>query len=165
MSVAPTDTATTGVAPAPVRIRRAGMADLAAVATLFDAYRVFYGRPSDPAAARRFVGARLEAADSVILLADADGTAAGFVQLYPGFSSVAMARIFVLNDLYVVPAMRGTGTGRALIDAAAAHGRAAGAIRLSLSTQVANTRARGVYEAGGWQRDDQFLTYTLQLAS
>jgi len=36
-------------------ISRAALADLDALAPLFDAYRVFYGRPSDPAMARAFL--------------------------------------------------------------------------------------------------------------
>src|SRR5215469_7546293 len=84
------------------RIEPATLADLPALATLFDAYRVFYRQPSDPGKARDFLGERLERGESVIFLAhDGGGAALGFTQLYPCFSSVAARRLWVLNDLYV----------------------------------------------------------------
>jgi GNAT superfamily N-acetyltransferase len=152
-------------AMAAVRIRRTGPGDVDAVAALFDGYRLFYGQTSDPDGARRFIGNRLAAADSTILLAEADGNAIGFAQLYPSFSSVGMARIWVLNDLFVTPAHRGIGAGRALLEAAAAFGRESGARRLTLSTQVTNATAQAAYEASGWVRDSEFYVYNLQLTS
>ena len=41
-----------------ITIRQAVLADLDAVATLFDAYRQFYGQASDEAAAKTFLQAR-----------------------------------------------------------------------------------------------------------
>jgi GNAT superfamily N-acetyltransferase len=38
-------------------------------------------------------------------------------QLYPSFSSGAMARIFILNDLFVAPEARRRGAGSALLEA------------------------------------------------
>src|SRR4051812_32939235 len=68
-------------------VRRATAGDVARVAPLFDAYRVFYGRPSDLDAARGFLARRIERDDSVVLIARAepssdDGEVAGFAQLY-----------------------------------------------------------------------------------
>jgi ribosomal protein S18 acetylase RimI-like enzyme len=147
------------------QIRRASAADLDVVAPLFDGYRRFYGQPSDPALAETFLRERIEADESVVFLAAdaAEGAGLGFVQLYPSFSSVAARRIWILNDLYVDPAARRRGVGRALLDAAAGHARATGARRLVLSTAVANTAARTLYEAYGFQRDEQFLGYKLEL--
>lgn len=147
-----------------IHVRRAGAADIDALAPLFDAYRVFYGRPSEPALARAFVLERLQQEQSVVFLAlRGDGTAVGFTQLYPSFSSVSAARTFILNDLYVAPAARRAGVAARLLAAAAAHGRAAGAIRLSLSTAVDNEAAQALYAAEGWVRDTRFLAYSLAL--
>jgi hypothetical protein len=79
------------------------MGDVDVLVPLFDAYRQFYRQQSDPGGARQFLRARLENKQSVVLPAHIDSVAAGFTQLYPSFSSGAMARIFVLNDLFVVP--------------------------------------------------------------
>ena len=142
-------------------IRPATIADLDAVALLFDAYRQFYGQPSDPARARAFIGARLHHGDAVILLAQHDGTVAGFTQLYPLFSSLRTGRIWQLNDLYVAPAARRHGVGRALLAAARDHAQTSGALGLQLETQRSNAAAQRLYAALGWRRDDSSHVYTL----
>jgi GNAT superfamily N-acetyltransferase len=153
-----------------ITLRQATLADLDALVPLFDGYRVFYRQASDPDAARRFLQARFENGQSVLFMAQVDGEmgsemggeAAGFAQLYPSFSSVSMARIFILNDLFVAPAHRQHGLGTRLLAASADYARAVGAIRLTLTTELSNTTAQAVYEAAGWRRDEVFYTYHLQ---
>jgi ribosomal protein S18 acetylase RimI-like enzyme len=151
------------------QIRRALPEDLGLVAPLFDGYRRFYGRPADLPLAETFIRQRIEGNESVIFLAvdsgggDPGGSALGFVQLYPSFSSVAARRIWILNDLFVVPDARKQGVGRALLDAAAEHGRSTDARRLVLSTATDNRTAQALYESYGFQREEQFLTYQLEL--
>lgn len=140
-------------------IRQATLADLERVVPLFDAYRQFYGYAGDMAAARAFLRERLQGDESVIFLALQGDEAIGFTQLYPGFSSLSLARNYLLNDLYVVPDWRKKGVGARLIRAAIAHARAVGAKGLSLSTARTNTTAQSLYEALGWQRDDHYLYY------
>ncbi len=139
----------------PFDIRYATPDDIDDLAPLFDAYRVFYRQPSDAALARRFLAQRMHLGESAILLArEADaGDALGFVQLYPGFSSVSAQRVWILNDLFVAPAARGRGVGRALMRRARAHGEAAGVPCLTLSTAEDNRTAQRLYESEGWQRD------------
>ena len=144
-------------------IRQATLADIDALAPLFDAYRRFYEQPGDVALASDFLHERLERNESTILVAEDPGQLLGFCQLYPTWCSVAAARIFVLYDLFVDPDVRRGGVGRALMQAAQAFGRAAGAVRLDLATARTNTRAQALYESEGWQRDDVFLTYNLSL--
>jgi ribosomal protein S18 acetylase RimI-like enzyme len=146
-----------------MKIRRALTADLPALAPMFDRYRQFYGQPPDPERASRFLAERLERGESVVFLAFEAGRPAGFVQLYPGFSSVGTVRTFVLNDLYVEQDARHGGLGRGLVGAAVAHARAAGAAGLSLSTGVANLRAQRLYESLGWRRQIDFVDYGLDL--
>ncbi len=143
--------------------RRAGPHDLDALVPLFDAYRRFYEQPADLARARAFLGARLGHGDSVILLAERDGEPTGFCQLYPTWCSVSAAALFILSDLYVVPEARQHGVGRALMRAAEAHARAAGAVRVSLETAHTNVTAQALYESLGWRRDETYRTYGLTL--
>ena len=143
--------------------RRATLDDLDALAPLFDAYRRFYEQPGDVALASAYLHARLERDESVILVAEGDGALLGFCQLYPTWCSVAAAQIFVLYDLFVDDGVRRGGVGRALMRAAQAFGREAGAVRLDLSTARTNARAQALYESLGWQRDDVYLTYSLSL--
>ena len=52
-----------------LRIVRATARELDFAVPLFDAYRQFYGQPSDPAGARAFLGERLHLGDSMVFLA------------------------------------------------------------------------------------------------
>jgi GNAT superfamily N-acetyltransferase len=142
-----------------ITTRRAGLADLDMLVPLFDGYRRFYGADSDPAAARRFLQARCEHDESVIFAATMGARGLGMAQLYPSFSSVGLARIYILNDLYVDPAARKQGVGARLLDAVTAFAAAAGAIRLELATATDNIAAQRLYEAVGWQRDTAFHVY------
>jgi len=104
--------------------RKATQLDIAFLAPLFDAYRVFYQKASDVPAAAYFLEERISRQESEIFVAlDAQGQMAGFTQLYPLFSSTRMKRLWLLNDLYVAPAFRGQGLSVALIEAAKAHCR------------------------------------------
>src|SRR4051812_32551688 len=78
-----------------VEVRQATVEDLDLVVPLFDAYRQFYRRPSEPERARSFLLERFEHSQSVIFLSFEGTAAIGFTQLYPSFSSGAMAGIFI----------------------------------------------------------------------
>lgn len=142
-------------------IRQATLADLGELAPLFDAYRQFYDQGSDLATARAFLLARFEHGQSTVFIAHDGEQAIGFTQLYPSFSSVSLARTFILNDLFVDAAHRQRGVGSALMAAAKAHAQTLGAIRLTLSTARDNTVAQSTYAANGWQRDERFVVYHL----
>jgi ribosomal protein S18 acetylase RimI-like enzyme len=133
---------------------RAGLEHLDVLTGLFDAYRQFYGQQPDPAAARRFLEARLRGRDSVVFLASLDGdpgNSVGFVQLYPSFTSVGMKPIWILNDLFVAPPARRAGVARSLLAAARDLVRSTGAVRLRLSTAKDNHAAKRLYEASGYR--------------
>jgi len=55
-----------------------------------------------------------------------------------------------LEELYVVPARRGQGIGRALLEATMETARAAGATRMDLNTGETDTAARALYESAGF---------------
>ncbi|WP_018231628.1 GNAT family N-acetyltransferase [Thioalkalivibrio thiocyanodenitrificans] len=149
-----------------IHVRPAVPEDLEEVAGLFDQYRMFYGQAADFAAAHRFMADRMERGDSVVLVAEMPtGVLAGFTQMFPGFSSVAVAPVFILNDLFVAPAQRRGGVGRALLLAAAEFAQGAGAVRLSLSTAIDNRPAQALYESLGWVRNTQFHQYNLAIES
>jgi ribosomal protein S18 acetylase RimI-like enzyme len=144
-------------------VRRADQEDLATIAPLFDAYRQFYGQPSDPARASDWLRTRLQRDESVLLLAEDDGRSCGFTQLYPMFSSVRTARLWILNDLYVADDARRKGVARRLLDAAVAFARNDGATAMMLETGRDNAAARALYRAAGWH-EDASQWYSLSLA-
>ena len=136
-----------------VTVTHAQPSDLDALAVLFDAYRQFYDRPSDVAAAREWLRSRLRFGESKVLVARRGGTPVGFAQLYPAFSSVRLARTWTLNDLFVLPATRRQGIARSLLDAAAAFAREDGAAGIQLETARDNAAARAIYRDAGWHED------------
>jgi len=146
-----------------VAIRLAAVSDVGRVAPLFDAYRQFYGLAPDLELARWFLTERLSRGESVVLLAEDGGSALGFIQMYPTFSSLRAARTFVLYDLFVDPAARQRGVGRQLLQAAADEARKRGAVSLVLSTARTNVAAQRLYESLGWVRDEEFYEYNLAL--
>jgi len=137
-----------------IATRRAGPQDLDALAVLFDAYRGFYGQPTDVPRARDWLRTRMRVGESVVLLAERGGETVGFTQLYPMYSSVRTARTWILNDLYVAEAARRGGVARALLDAAVAFAKGDGAAGISLETTRDNAAARALYRAAGWSEDD-----------
>ena len=146
-----------------VTVKQAVVADLPAIAPLFNAYRMFYKQPSDVEGATAFIQARLLNSESVIFIAFEGGKAVGFTQLYPIFSSVGMQRTWLLNDLYVAETARGKGIAKALLDAAKEHGRQTGSRWLMLQTATDNFMAQQVYESNGWKRDDDYYVYNFRL--
>ena len=143
----------------PVTVREASLSDLDTLAPLFDQYRQFQGRASDPAAAREFLRARLERAESIVFIARIGAQPAGFAQLYPSFSSVSLKRVFILNDLFVAAAARRKGVATGLL-AALEHGAwQRGAGRITLNVARSNGTAQRLYESRGWRRDGEFLMY------
>ncbi|HWV46669.1 MAG TPA: GNAT family N-acetyltransferase [Nitrospira sp.] len=139
-------------------IRQATLDDLDQLIPLFDAYRRFYGQQSDDIVARQFLNDRLTRNESIVLIAENDsGAAVGFVQLYPTFSSILAAPMYVLSDLFVIPEARRRGVGTQLLASAAEAARTAGAVRLELPTAITNISAQRLYEALGWRKDDFYL--------
>ena len=140
-------------------VRQAALTDLDALAPLFDGYRQFYGQAADLAAARSFLRERFNHGQSVLFLALDAGTPVGFTQLYPSFSSVSLARTFILNDLFVAPGHRRGGVGAGPVAAATEFAKSLGAVRVTLTTDIHNAAAQATYQALGWHRDQAFYVY------
>ena len=147
-----------------VATARATLDDIHELVPLFDAYRVFYKQPSDAAAARRFVEARLRDGDgSAFYVARRDGLTVGFTRMWRVHSSIAMRPAWILEDLYVLPAARRGGVAQALMDRCERHARDDGAAYIALETAVDNGSAQGLYESIGYEREKAFYKYNLVL--
>ncbi|PUZ30128.1 Acetyltransferase, GNAT family [Chitinophaga costaii] len=146
-----------------MNIVTAELAHLDVVAGLFDAYRAWYHQIPDLEGATAFVRERLQAKDSVILLAEDNGHFIGFTQLYPIFSSIRMRKAWLLNDLFLLEPHRGKGGGSLLLAAAHAMARASGAGWVMLQTDMVNTGAQALYERTGYRRDGHCYYYYLNL--
>lgn len=142
-----------------MEIYKATLRDAEGISKLFDQYRVFYEQASNIDAAKHFIQERFEKNDSVIFVAVENGKYVGFTQLYPSFSSVAMKRLWILNDLYVDEGSRQSGVGRKLLAAAKQYAMETKAKGLQLQTAVDNFTAQRLYELDGWKKDNNSFYY------
>lgn len=134
--------------------RPATTTDLDSLSLLFDAYRLFYEKPSALAEGREFLANRMAGNESVIFVAETDpGTLVGFVQLYPLFSSTRLKRLWLLNDLFVNPNHRGQGHSFALLRAAKQHCYNTNACGLMLETAKTNLIGNSLYARTGFTLD------------
>jgi len=141
-------------------IRKATVQDLDLISPLFDAYRVFYEKDSDMKGAKNFLKERLENNESVIYLAmEDDKNAVGFIQLYPLFSSTRMARLWLLNDLFVDPSARRKGIAKQLLEKAKQHCHKTKACGFFLETGVDNIEGNALYPAAGMTLNDDHNFY------
>ena len=127
-------------------MRRASPEDAAAVARLLHDFQLEFDEPSPgvEVLAERYEN-QLRDGDVTVLLVGAGPD--GFAQLrfrpwvYDGLHSY-------LEELYVVPSLRGKGLGRALLDAAMDVARDEGATQMELGTSETDTAARSLRERG-----------------
>ena len=142
-----------------ITVRQAVFSDLEALSQLFNQYRMFQGKASDLPAAVAFLQARFNHGESVVFLASEEATPVGFAQLYPSYSSAALARVFILNDLFVHESARRKGVGSLLLSAVESYAWSHGAARVTLNVAIENTSGQALYEAQGWSKDAQFFMY------
>ena len=145
-------------------IRLAEARDLDQLAELFDQYRQFYECPPDLGAAKNWLAENLERGRSTLFAADNGSQLLGFTQLYPALCSVDLVDYFVLYDLYVVEAARRQGIARALMNAASNWAKAQGADRLDLETARDNAPGQALYRDLGYELDEVFLKFSLDLS-
>ena len=145
-------------------IRLAEARDLDQLAELFDQYRQFYECPPDLGAAKNWLAENLERGRSTLFAADNGSQLLGFTQLYPALCSVDLVDYFVLYDLYVIEAARRQGIARALMNAAGEWAKAQGAARLDLETARDNAPGRALYKDLGYELDEVFLKFSLDLS-
>jgi GNAT superfamily N-acetyltransferase len=140
-------------------IRSATLSDLENLTDLFEAYRAFYGKTPDREGARQFLKQRMERGESVVFIALEDGTATGFTQLYPLFSSTRMKQIWLLNDLYVAPEHRGKGISKMLLEKAKELARKTDACEVMLETAKTNDIGNQLYPSAGFELGTDFNWY------
>lgn len=147
-----------------MKIIQATLEQLSDLSILFDAYRVFYRKPSDIPAATAFLKDRIQQEESIIYIAYDQDEALGFTQLYPQFSSTRMKRIWLLNDLYVKPEARGRGISKLLINAAKKLAKNTNAAAVILETEKSNVIGNRLYPAVGFELDKDHNFYEWSVA-
>jgi ribosomal protein S18 acetylase RimI-like enzyme len=130
-------------------IRPAGDGDLAAVGRLLDDFNREYDEPSPgPERIAARLGELLTGGDTAVLIAGRGPDGLALLRFRPSLWSAGLE--CYLAELYVVPALRGRGIGRALLDAAIALARERGADHMDLGTSEDDVAARGLYESAGF---------------
>jgi GNAT superfamily N-acetyltransferase len=129
-------------------IRRADAGDAANVARLLRDFNSEYDEPtpSVPAITER-LGELLGENEITVLLAGDPPTGFALFRVCP--SLWAKAGDAYLEELYVIPAQRRKGIGRALLEASIDVAREAGANHFALTTGETDKEARALYESRG----------------
>lgn len=135
--------------------------DADAIAPLFDAYRVFWRQASNIKASEAFLRERMSRGESVVFkcVESVTDKVAGFTQLYPLFSSTRMAKLWILNDIYVSEAYRGLGCSKLLISAAQQLAHESGACEILLETERTNVAGNSLYVKTGFKLDTEINLY------
>jgi GNAT superfamily N-acetyltransferase len=98
------------------------------------------------------------------LVAESGGTAVGFALYFFNYSSFLGRLGLYLEDLYVRPARRGMGIGKALLVELAKAARARGCGRMEWSVLDWNSPAIDFYKALGARPMDEWTVYRLDTA-
>lgn len=98
-----------------------------------------------------------------LIARDESGRAIGFATVFWSWATSSASRIGVMNDLYVAPDARGSGAADELIAQCARLLRERGGKSLEWQTARDNHRAQKVYDRIGGQRDDRWLSYSIEL--
>lgn len=137
------------------------------MSALIAAFRDWWGK-DEPALERirATTATLLDDPDTEFLLAAADGDqpATGVCQLRYRLSVWTGADDCWLEDLYVDESARGTGLGRALVNAAFERARARGCRRIELDVNESNADAIAFYEALGFTTEPKPPGRTLFVA-
>ncbi len=146
-----------------IAIGRVGITELGELLPLLRAYCDFYEvAPRDErlvALCRTLIDDPGEGAQ--LLARDADGRPIGFATVFWTWQTLDAARIGILNDLYVVPAERGRGVGRRLLEACRGLARKRGIGKLAWETAPGNETAQRLYDSLGARRET-WITYEIE---
>lgn len=145
-------------------IRKATIQDLNQLTNLFDQYAVFYKNPSNYEKHYAYLKERLENNEATIFVATDEKDEKkliGFALIYVTFSSLALNKILILNDLFVDTSARKKGIGEKLILATVEFAKELGANDIRLRTAKNNTVAQKLYHKMGFIREDYLYSYDL----
>ena len=134
---------------ADLAIRRASDADVAAIGRLLYEFNTEYAEPTpEPGQIAARMRDLMASGDTAVLLGGAGPDGLAVLRFRP--SIWTQSQECYLAELYVVPARRGRGLGRALLDAAIVLAREHGADYMDLNTAETDVAARALYESVGF---------------
>jgi len=123
--------------------------DAADIARLLHDFNVEYSEPTpEVEELAETIGRLLEEGEITVLLAGDGPDGLSLFRFRPGIWSGGEETY--LQELYVIPSLRGRGIGRALLEATIEFARERGADGIDLDTGETDTAARGLYESMGF---------------
>ena len=125
------------------------MEDAAEIARLLHDFNVEYSEPTpEIEELAKTIRRLLEEEEITVLLAGEGPDGLSLFRFRPGIWSAGCETY--LQELYVVPPLRGWGIGRALLEATIEAARKNGADGIDLNTGETDTAARALYESMGF---------------
>jgi ribosomal protein S18 acetylase RimI-like enzyme len=134
---------------ADLSVRRATPSDAEAIGRLLHDFNTEFDEPvPEPRAIAGRIGELIESGETIVLLAGSGPHGLAVLRFRPSLYSRALE--CYLAELYVVPAERGHGLGRALMEEAIEVARRQGANYMDLGTSEDDVAARALYESLGF---------------
>jgi ribosomal protein S18 acetylase RimI-like enzyme len=132
-----------------IHVRQATAEDAAEIARLLHDFNLEYSEPTPGVEAlTATVGRLLEEGEIAVMLAGDGPDGLSLFRFRPALWGDGPETY--LQELYVVPALRGNGIGRRLLEETIEFARAAGATGIDLNTGETDTAARNLYESMGF---------------
>jgi GNAT superfamily N-acetyltransferase len=132
-----------------IQIRRAGIADASDVARLLHDFNTEFSAPTPGVEILTDRMRELLAANELTaLLVGEPPYGISVLRFRPSLWAEALE--VYLEELYVAPAQRGHGSGRALLEATLETARSSGAYRIELGTNETDTAAIALYQSCGF---------------
>jgi ribosomal protein S18 acetylase RimI-like enzyme len=136
-----------------IQIREAGVADAAGIARLLHDFNTEYEEETPPVAElTRHAERMLEEGEMKVLLAGEGPDGLALLRFRPSVWTEQQEAY--LQELYVVPELRGRGIGQALMEAILATCRAHDAAWIELNTGETDVAARGLYRKFGFTNEE-----------
>lgn len=144
-----------------VRIRSAAPADVPLIRELIEGLATYEKLRHECIASDELLHSALfgERPYAEVAIAELDGNAAGFALFFYNFSTFLARPGIYLEDLFVQPAFRGHGVGKALLQRLAALAVERQCGRLEWSVLDWNVDAIGFYESVGARPQDEWTVY------
>jgi ribosomal protein S18 acetylase RimI-like enzyme len=150
-----------------IQIREATVADAAAISRLLHDFNTEYEEETPPVAElTRHAERMLREGEMTVLLAGEGPDGLALLRFRPSVWTEKLEAY--LQELYVVPDLRGRGIGQALMEAILATCRGRGAAWIELNTGETDVAARGLYRKFGFTNEEgpegaSMLYYELEI--
>jgi ribosomal protein S18 acetylase RimI-like enzyme len=130
-------------------VRRAARDDAPELARLLHDFQTEFSEPvPELEVLTERIARFIERGEAIFLLAGAGPDGMAEIRLRPSLMTGELDAY--LEELYVAPARRGRGLGRALLEAAMEVARSEGAVHMDLGTSEDDAAARALYESAGF---------------